>query len=151
LDTIIHSTVEISRNAWKNIADLDIDLATPAVAVTGQRSDIGQVLLNLILNAADAIEEKNQTKNERGKIRILTRRNGDWGEIHVVDSGCGIESSVQKRIFEPFFTTKEVGQGSGHGLAIAYNIVTEIHSGELLADTELGKGSTFIVRLPLIE
>jgi PAS domain S-box-containing protein len=151
LDTIIHSTVEISRNAWKMIADMDIDLATPAVAVTGQKGDIGQVLLNLIVNAADAIEDRNRTKNERGRIRILTRRNGDWGEIHVVDSGCGIEPSIQKKIFEPFFTTKEVGQGSGQGLAIAYNIVTEIHGGELLVDTELGKGSTFIVRLPLIE
>jgi signal transduction histidine kinase len=79
----------------------------------------------------------------------MTRQNGNWGEVLVEDSGCGIEAADMKRIFEPFFTTKELRPGSGQGLAIAYSIVTEMHHGELLVESEPGCGSTFVVRLPL--
>ena len=151
LDNFIHSAVEISRNAWKYVADLKLELASPPVLVKGHKGDLGQVLLNLIVNAVDAIADTPRSNNGLGQIRIQTRKNGHWGEVLVEDSGCGIEPSVLNRIFEPFFTTKRVGKGTGQGLAIAYNIVTEGHKGELLVESEPGRGSTFVVRLPLIE
>lgn len=149
IDELIHSTIEITRNAWRHVADLSLELTSPPLVVKGQRSDLGQVLLNLIINAVDAIADAPQPGNQPGRIRIVTRRSNHWGEILVEDSGCGIEPALLKRIFEPFFTTKEVGRGSGQGLAIAYGIITEAHGGELRVDSEPGRGSTFIIRLPL--
>ncbi|MGE4527588.1 MAG: ATP-binding protein [Rhodospirillaceae bacterium] len=151
LDDLIKSAVEITRNAWKNIADVDLDLVDPPLVVMGQWSELGQVLLNLISNAVDAIADKPRREGERGHIRIITRRKDGMGEILVEDTGCGIEPSVQKKIFEPFFTTKKVGRGSGQGLTIAYSIIAETHGGELLVESEPGKGSTFIVRLSLYD
>jgi two-component system, NtrC family, sensor kinase len=150
-DDFIHSVVEISRNAWKYVADLKIELADPPIFVRGHKGDLGLVLLNLIINAVDAITDTPKSGNELGQIRIQTRRNGKWGELLVEDSGCGIEPSLLTRIFEPFFTTKSVGKGTGQGLAIAYNIVAEAHKGELLVESKVGQGSTFIIRLPLLE
>ncbi len=150
LDDLIHTTIEISRNAWKPVAELDVKLVNPPLVVKGRRSDLGQVLLNLIINAVDAIADALQQDKKPGQIHILTRRKENWGEILVKDSGCGIESSLLTRIFEPFFTTKEVGRGSGQGLAIAYNIITESHGGKLLVESNPGRGSTFTVRLPLV-
>lgn len=147
LDDLIRSTVEISRNAWNYVADLDIELASPPIIVKGQKSNLGHALLNLIINTSDAITDKPRLQDERGRIRILTRRKDNIAELIVEDSGCGIEPSLLKRIFEPFFTTKEVGRGSGQGLAIAYSIITKTHGGELLVESERGLGSTFIVRL----
>jgi PAS domain S-box-containing protein len=149
LDNLIYSSVEVTRNVWRYVADLKVELIDPPLAVQGQKGDLAQVLLNLILNAADAVTEKPRPEGELGEIRIMTRRNDDWGEILVEDSGCGMEPSLLKRIFEPFFTTKEVGKGSGQGLAIAYSL-TEAHGGELLVESDPGQGSTFIVRLPLV-
>jgi signal transduction histidine kinase len=151
IDKLLRSTIEITRNAWKNLVDLQLELADPPLVVNGVWGELGQVILNLIMNAIDAIDDQSQQENMRGKIRVQTRRRDNWGEILVEDSGCGIEPSIEKRIFEPFFTTKEVGRGSGQGLSIAYRIITDTHGGELLVDSELGHGSTFIVRLPLVE
>ncbi len=149
LEPLVRSTVEITRNVWEEVADISVEFSHPGLIVKGLQGDIGQVLLNLIINAADAISDKSPA--EQGKIRILTRINENWGELLVEDSGCGIDSSLIMRIFEPFFTTKDVGKGSGQGLAIAYNIITDTHKGELLVESEPGKGATFIVRLPLYE
>lgn len=151
LDGLIRSTVEISRNAWKRVAELSVELATPPVIVKGLRDELGQVLLNLVVNAVDAIAETRREEDVPGRIRVRTRVVGAWGEIVVEDSGCGIPRALQQKIFEPFFTTKTVGQGSGQGLAIAYHIVTDKHGGELRVESEPGRGSRFIIRLPLAE
>ena len=108
------------------------------------------MLLNLLINAVHAIETEREGK-ELGQIRIESRRHEGMGEIIMTDSGCGIEPALVEKIFDPFFTTKDVGHGSGQGLAIAYNIVTENHGGALLVESEPGRGSRFIVRLPLFE
>ncbi|MBN1517627.1 PAS domain-containing protein [Candidatus Sumerlaeota bacterium] len=150
LDDLIRSTVEITHNAWKFVAELKVELVNPPLIVKGQKGDLGQVLLNLIMNAVEAIAVKQQPGKLPGRIHIKTRRKDGWGEIIVEDSGCGIEPSLQKRIFEPFFTTKDVGRGSGQGLAIAYSIINE-HGGELLVDSEPGQGSAFTIRLRLSE
>jgi signal transduction histidine kinase len=149
MDELIRSTVEITRNSWRQVADLTLELATPPLIVNGLHGELGQVLLNLIINAVDAIAYAPCQKKIPGHIQIQTRYTDDWGEIVVTDSGCGIDQSIQDKIFEPFFTTKDVGKGSGQGLSIAYNIVTEAHGGELLVESKPGEGSSFIVRLPL--
>jgi PAS domain S-box-containing protein len=149
LEKLIQTTVEISRNAWKMVAELNLEPASSPMIVNGLRDELGQVVLNLIMNAVDAIIDAPPLGGGLGRIRILTRAAGDWAEIVVEDSGCGIEPSLKRKVFEPFFTTKQVGRGSGQGLAIAYHIVTDKHGGELLVDSAPGEGSTFTVRLPL--
>jgi signal transduction histidine kinase len=151
IDDLIQSTVDISRNAWKYVADLTVELAEPPLVVKGAWGELGQVLLNLIMNAVDAIADAHYPENEHGRILIQCRRTDKWGEVVVKDSGCGIEPSLQGKIFEPFFTTKDVGHGTGQGLAMAYNIVTEAHGGELIVESEPGEGSIFTIRLPLYE
>lgn len=80
---------------------------------------------------------------------VSTRRDGDHAEIRVSDTGSGIPESVRARPFEPFFTTKEVGRGTGQGLSIARAVVTKQHGHSLSFETETGKGTTFVIRLPL--
>lgn len=102
---------------------------------------IGQVLLNLIKNAHDAIGKAG------GNIRVEVSQDDSHAQILVVDDGSGIDPRVEPRLFEPFFTTKEAGEGSGLGLAICRRIVEE-HGGTLDYETELGSGSTFKIELP---
>ncbi len=104
---------------------------------------LGQVVLNLLVNAAQAIEGKD------GKIRIATRKEGDMAVIEVSDNGSGMSEEVRKRIFEPFYTTKAVGKGTGLGLSIAYSIVVEKHMGEINVHSVLGEGTTFTMKLPI--
>jgi two-component system NtrC family sensor kinase len=107
-----------------------------------------QVLLNLLVNAHQAIEERIGGRSETGRIRLETRREGAAVVIAVADDGVGIPPENRDRIFDPFFTTKPVGAGTGLGLSISYQIV-ERHGGTLTARSEPGRGSTFEVRLPL--
>ena len=82
-------------------------------------------------------------------IRVATRRAGEFAEIEITDSGGGIPVEARAKIFDPFFTTKEVGKGTGQGLSIAHDVIVNKHDGALEFDTELGKGTTFRIRLPL--
>lgn len=147
--SLVDSTVEISRNEWKFVAALEVELDPEMETIVGMRDELGQALLNLIVNAAHAIEDRDFGDEEKGLIRIITKRNGSWGEFRVEDNGCGIPAALQQKIFEPFFTTKEVGRGSGQGLAIVYSVVSDKHQGEVKVESEPGKGSIIILRLPL--
>jgi PAS domain S-box-containing protein len=147
---LIENTVEISRNSWKSVAEVDVESESESVVVAGLRDELGQVVLNLILNAADAIEVAHRDGDSLGQIRIQTIRKESWVDIVVKDSGCGMAPEVQQRVFEPFFTTKEVGRRSGQGLAICYHIITDKHGGELLVDSSPDKGSSFTIRLPVM-
>jgi PAS domain S-box-containing protein len=149
LAPLIDSTVEITRTQWHSVARVETEFDPELPIVNGIRSELGAVLLNLIVNAAHAIGDGRGVEPGQGLIRIVTRRNGNWAEIAVSDSGCGIPGELHQKIFEPFFTTREVGKGSGQGLAIAYNIIAGNHHGELLVDSGPEKGSTFTIRLPL--
>ncbi|MEJ2694326.1 MAG: PAS domain S-box protein [Candidatus Thiodiazotropha sp.] len=149
LENLIQNTVEISRNSWKSVADLSIEPAATPLRVYGRRDELGQVLLNLIINAVDAIEEPHKAGEALGRIRIQSRDVGGWAEIRVEDTGCGIPLELRHKIFEPFFTTKEVGKGSGQGLAIAYHIIKDKHGGELLVDSASDRGTTLTIRLPM--
>jgi two-component system NtrC family sensor kinase len=102
---------------------------------------LSQLFLNLLLNAAHAIATQ-------GEIRIKTRREGDSVIATVSDTGCGIPPEIVGRIFEPFFTTKPVGQGTGLGLSVAYDIVKK-HNGKIDVESTVGTGTTFTIRLPI--
>jgi two-component system, NtrC family, sensor kinase len=111
--------------------------------------DLNQVFLNLLVNAAHAIEDAIKGTSKKGKITVCTRCDNDCVEVRIADTGIGIPVEARDKIFDPFFTTKEVGRGTGQGLALARAIVVEKHGGTLTFETELGKGTTFIIRLPI--
>jgi signal transduction histidine kinase len=108
------------------------------------------VFLNIIVNAAHAIADVvGDAEGELGKITISTRSDGSCVEIRIQDTGTGIPDRVRERIFDPFFTTKGVGKGTGQGLAIAHAVVTKKHCGTISIESEIGRGTTFVIRLPL--
>jgi two-component system NtrC family sensor kinase len=107
------------------------------------QSQINQVVMNLLVNAAHAIEQF-------GRITLRTGRDGDWVWIEVEDNGGGIEPKLLNRIFEPFFTTKPVGKGTGLGLALSYNIMQK-HSGSIEVHSEVGVGTRFRLNLPITQ
>jgi PAS domain S-box-containing protein len=153
LNHSIHSTVEVSRNEWKYIADMRLDLDPQLTTVHCLPGELNQVVLNLILNAAHAIEDVPRAEPGKGNITISTRRDGDWAEIRVRDTGTGIPEAVQPQVFTPFFTTKEVGKGTGQGLSIAHAVVVQKHRGTIHFETEAypaaNHGTVFIVRIPV--
>jgi signal transduction histidine kinase len=112
-------------------------------------SEFNQVILNLVVNAADAIAAHRDGQEGKGRIRITTRAVDGWAEVRVSDDGGGIPDHVAGKIFTPFFTTKGVGKGTGQGLAISRNVIVNRHAGEMTFQTTPGVGTTFIVRLPL--
>lgn len=141
LNACIVSTLNIVRNEIKYVAKLHLQLGEiPSVVCRPQQ--IGQVVMNLLVNAAHSIAEN-------GVITLATQRAGDFVEIRVSDTGCGIAPENLEKICEPFFTTKEAGKGTGLGLAISCDII-RTHGGELLVESEVGRGSTFTVRLPIV-
>ncbi len=117
-------------------------------AVVCYPGDINQVVLNLLVNAAHAIKEKVKD-GEKGQITVRTRMVGEDVEISVSDTGNGIPEAIRNRVFEPFFTTKDVGKGTGQGLALAYTVVVKKHGGKIWFDTEVGRGTTFFITLPV--
>jgi len=148
LNQAIASTVTVCKNRWKYAAELELDLDPGLPAVRCHLAELNQVILNLVVNAADAIESRFKGTNELGRIVVSTRAAGEWIEISVADNGGGVPEAIRERIFDPFFTTKEVGKGTGQGLAISRDVVVQKHGGELRCDTEPGVGTTFVVRLP---
>jgi signal transduction histidine kinase len=150
LNQAIESTVTVAHNEWKYVADLDLALDPQLPRVPCLPGEINQVILNLVINAAHAIGDVvGDGASGKGRIHVSTSRQGDWAEIRVQDTGTGIPESARARIFDPFFTTKVVGKGTGQGLTIAHSVVVQQHGGTIEFETELGKGTTFLVRLPL--
>jgi signal transduction histidine kinase len=103
-------------------------------------------VVNASHTIADAIRER---PGKKGTITVRTRLDGDFAEVRVSDTGTGIPEEHRQRIFEPFFTTKDVGKGTGQGLTVVYGCIVKKHGGTVTFETEMGKGTTFIVRLPL--
>jgi signal transduction histidine kinase len=148
LNNAIQTTLTVARNEYKYIADVDTEFGDLPL-VTCHGGDMNQVFLNLIVNAAHAIEAANNGAEGQGRIRVQTRREGDMAVIAIADTGCGIPEEVQHRVFDPFFTTKEVGRGTGQGLSLAHTIIVDKHGGALSFETEVGRGTTFFVRIPI--
>lgn len=151
LNEIIETAIIVSRSEWKLIADIQTDLAPEVDKVPLVSDEIGQVILNMIVNSAHAIIAKAKDKGttEKGCITITTQAKDGYAEMRISDNGCGILQEHLENIYEPFFTTKEVGLGTGQGLAISYDIITNKHGGTINVDSEPGQGCTFTVRLPV--
>lgn len=149
LNHAIESTIDVSRNVWKYSADLILELDSDLPAVPCYPGEINQVVLNLVVNAAHAIQDQEGQGGGKGRITVRTRREGAWALIQVEDSGAGIPPAIQGRVFDPFFTTKGVGRGSGQGLAIAHSVIVGKHGGTIGFETESGQGTIFSIRLPL--
>jgi two-component system, NtrC family, sensor kinase len=151
LNRAIESTVAVSRNEWKYVADVETELEESLPLVPCLAGELNQVILNVIVNAAHAIAEANRAGSEaKGKIRIATRHRGSCVEIRISDTGTGIPDGIRTKIFDPFFTTKEVGRGTGQGLAIAHAVIKDKHGGTIEVESEVGQGSTFVIQLPLL-
>ena len=109
-------------------------------------SQISQVVLNLLVNAIQAIESSG--REQGGRIEISTRPRGDYYLVEIADDGCGIDPESIPRLFDPFFTTKPVGEGTGLGLSISHGIVTG-HGGRIEVESDPGRGTRFRILLPL--
>lgn len=152
LNRMISSALTITQNEWHCVADLVTDLAEDLPMVPCLPGDLTRAIVNLIANAAEAIAAAVRNgARAKGTLAVRTRRDGDWAEIRIEDTGLGISESIRDHVFDPFFTTKEVGKGLGQGLSIARSIIVERHGGTIAFETEVGRGTTFVVRLPIAE
>ncbi|KMQ49930.1 Signal transduction histidine kinase [Chitinispirillum alkaliphilum] len=141
----ISTVIIISRNEVKYHADIVTDFGDVG-AIECNISELNQVFLNIIVNAAQAIKE--MKREQKGTIHITTYRDDLFVYCKIVDDGPGIPEEIRQKIFDPFFTTKEVGIGTGLGLSISYEIIVNKHKGELSVESEKGKGTTFLIKLP---
>jgi PAS domain S-box-containing protein len=148
LNAAIRSTLTVANNELKYVAAVSTDLA-PLPAIPCYLSDLNQVFLNLFVNAAHAVGDVVGESGLRGTITVRSYVEGDEVVVAVGDTGTGIPSEIRTKIFDPFFTTKDVGRGTGQGLSLARAVVVDQHGGSLTFDTEVGRGTTFYVRLPL--
>lgn len=147
----ISNTITVSRNEWKYVAEMETHLDPNLPMVECLPGELNQVILNIIVNAAHAIEDaKDADRTHKGKITIRTQHADGLVHISITDTGLGIPKDIQSKIFEPFFTTKDVGKGTGQGLAIAYSVIVDKHHGSILVESEPGKGSTFTIKLPIL-
>jgi signal transduction histidine kinase len=150
INQALETTLTVSRNSWKYVAELHAELASGLPPLICRPGDLNQVFLNVILNAAHALEARlGENPREKGTLTVRTRRDGDGIVIQVQDTGIGIPQEIREHIFDPFFTTKKVGRGTGQGLAIARSIVVDRHGGTISFESEVGRGTTFTIRLPL--
>lgn len=123
----------------KFLTDLDDDL--PKISVVPDQ--LLQVFVNILINALDAIEGN-------GIIRVNSYSNNEFIYVEIIDDGCGMDKDTVTKIFDPFYTTKEVGKGTGLGLSVSYGIIKKFH-GDIIVESDKGKGSKFIVKLPITE
>jgi len=147
LNKALGNTLTVARNELKYVAEVETDFGELPPVVCSV-SDMNQVFLNLLVNAAHAIADVVKESGKKGKIRVSTSREDGTAVIAISDTGSGIPENIRHRIFDPFFTTKEVGRGTGQGLAIARSVIDR-HKGTLTFETEVGRGTCFYVRLPI--
>ncbi len=151
LNAAIERTAVLVRGQTKHVAKLELRLgAVPLVPC--HVGSLSQVFLNLIVNAAHAIEDRvaiDHSPTEQHAITVATRVEGNEAVVEVSDTGCGIPDTIRDRIFEPFFTTKPMGRGTGQGLSLVRTVVLGKHGGRIGVESVVGQGSTFRVFLPL--
>ena len=148
LNQVLESTLVVSKSEWKFVADVETSFQHDLPKVAGFGSELHQVFLNLVVNAAHAIASANAiAERTKGLIRVATVQTGDYCTVSIQDNGGGIPREIEHRVFDPFFTTKEVGKGTGQGLTIARRVVVEKHGGSMWFDSVPGQGTTFYVQL----
>lgn len=147
LGRCLSNTLTVAHNELKYSADVEVTLE-PVPAVLCHPGELSQVLLNLLVNAAHAIDDRFHQDGQRGRVHISMQQQANEVVISIADNGCGIPEALKVRIFEPFFTTKPVGKGSGQGLAISRSMM-EKQGGSLSFESRENEGTTFFVRIPL--
>ncbi|MCP5108405.1 MAG: HAMP domain-containing histidine kinase, partial [bacterium] len=148
INKLLESTVVIVRNKIKKILDIEPRLFEQLPPVPCYPGELNQVFMNLLSNAADAIQEKGET-GEPGLIKITTVLLDNEVVISIEDNGGGIPDNIKDNVFNPFFTTKDVGKGTGQGLSMAHNIIIEKHRGKLYFKSKMGIGTSFYIHLPV--
>lgn len=145
IERVARSSASVSRNSWKELAEVEFAFPEDMPLVPCVASELSQVFLNLIVNSAHAMEGLGR----EGRIVVSGSVEGDSAVITIEDNGCGMPEEVRARIFDPFFTTKGVGKGTGQGLSIARDVVVSRHGGHIEVESEPGRGTRFIMHLPL--
>jgi signal transduction histidine kinase len=148
LNRAILSTLTVARNEYKYVAEVKTELAELPLVVC-HVGELNQVILNIVVNSAHAIESAKAETERDGLITVRTRELGDHVAIEISDNGCGIPDEIREKIFDPFFTTKEIGKGTGQGLAIAHTVVVDKHGGKIEVASRVGHGTTFTITLPV--
>ncbi len=148
INAALRNTLTVATNELKYVATVETELGE-IPAIPCYLSDLNQVFLNLLVNAAHAIGDVVGQSGQRGVITVRTYVEQERLVVAISDTGTGIPPAVRSRVFEPFFTTKAVGRGTGQGLALARSVIVEQHGGTITFETEVGKGTTMFIRLPL--
>jgi PAS domain S-box-containing protein len=145
----IDSTITIARGEWKYVAEIETKFDSDLPKLPCYRDEFNQVILNMVINAAHAIEEKFSGKTgQLGLITISTHKEQDMVLVRIKDNGSGMPKDVMDRVFDPFFTTKGVGKGSGQGLSLAYSVIKDMHGGNIDVKSKVGEGTVFTISLP---
>jgi two-component system, NtrC family, sensor kinase len=147
LNHALQTTLLVASNEYKYIARVHTDFAELPDVVCNV-GELNQVFLNLIVNAAQAIQDAERDAST-GEIKISTAVAGDAVVIRISDNGCGIPSDNLAKVYDPFFTTKEVGRGTGQGLAITHSILVDKHGGDISVSSQVEIGTEFTLRLPI--
>jgi len=158
LNEAISSFYAIMRRTLRESIDIDLQLSSKTAVIRADRSKLDQVILNLAINAQDAIDDTGEIVIETGQVMIDDEyarlhpgmRAGDYILLAFRDNGCGMNDETLRHIFEPFFTTKQVGHGTGLGLANVYGIVKQ-HNGYIAAVSKVGEGTTFKIYFPVVD
>ena len=149
---LIERTIQIAQSDFALKEDSNIEISQDditSISLSCIGVEIEQVLLNIIKNSIHAIEIRQRTDSFKGQIAISVQHNAQQIQIHLKDNGIGMDRATKKRIFEPFYTTKEVGSGTGLGLSVSYFIIHSHHGGQLRVNSELNKGTEFVISLPI--
>lgn len=152
VNQIIRDAVNLSRNEWKYVARMNVELSESLPRCACCPQELCQAFLNIVINAVHAIADRHESTpgdNVRGDIGIHSCQSGNAIEIHITDNGIGIPEDIRDRIFEPFFTTKAIGKGSGQGLGLAYGIIVNKHSGKISFVSNPEQGTVFTISLPV--
>ena len=146
----IESTITIARSEWRYVANVETDFSPSTPKIPCRRDEFNQVILNFIINAAHAIEEKFKGQDgQLGTIKVSVFPERTYLVIEIADNGTGIPEDIVDKIFDPFFTTKDVGKGTGQGLNLAYSCIVERHKGIIHTQTKVGEGTRFTIKLPI--
>ncbi|QDT69441.1 Blue-light-activated protein [Planctomycetes bacterium MalM25] len=148
LADVVQRVITVSCNHWKYVAAVALEVPEGPVPYVGVASEISQIVINTVVNAADAIEEHRGADGRLGRIAVRLLTEGDAIFLEVEDDGPGIPEAILDRVFDPFFTTKDVGKGSGQGLAIIHNIVVKQMGGEIEILPVTPNGTLVRVMLP---
>jgi len=148
LNLALRNTLTVATNELKYVATVETEFGDLPM-VSCFLSDLNQVFLNLLVNAAHAVGDAIGKGGQRGVIRVRTYCEQNDAVVAISDTGTGIPAELHSKIFEPFFTTKDVGEGTGQGLALARSVIVDEHGGTLTFTTEMGKGTTFFIHIPI--